>query len=142
MDPLDSLVLLLSVLIEPFEAILLMRVSLMTGKLESAVDWSTGYMKSMIWMVFCYTQPADSRNQQSLFQLLPGRLDIAPCNNIQRNAERRSSRLWRSAEWVCRRIGKINSTKIIQKSTRCQTDLPRCQKLLRENSAGVGRDNG
>jgi len=48
MDPLDSLVLLRFVLMEPFEAILLTRVSLMTGKLESAVDWSMGCMKSMV----------------------------------------------------------------------------------------------
>jgi hypothetical protein len=64
MDPKDSLVLLLSVLMEPFEATLLTRVSLMTGKLESAVDWSMGCMMSMVLMVLGYTRPADSRNQQ------------------------------------------------------------------------------
>lgn len=47
MDPLDSLVLLLSVLMDLIEATLLTRVSLMTGKLESAVDWSMGCMMSM-----------------------------------------------------------------------------------------------
>jgi hypothetical protein len=64
MDPLDTLVLLLSVLIELFEAALLTRISLMTGKLESAVDWSMGCIMFMVGTVFSYTRPADSRNQR------------------------------------------------------------------------------
>lgn len=64
MDPLDRLVLHLPVLMEPFEATLLTRVSLVTGKLESAVDWSMDCMISMVWMVFGYTRPADSSSQQ------------------------------------------------------------------------------
>jgi hypothetical protein len=70
MDPLDSLVLLRFVLMEPFEATLLTRVSLMTGKLESAVDWSMGCMKSMVWIVFGYIRPAGSRNQQVALPLI------------------------------------------------------------------------
>ena len=64
MDPLDSLLLLLSVPMELFEATLSTRVSLMTGKLESAVDWSMGCMMSIVWMLLGYARPADSRNQQ------------------------------------------------------------------------------
>ena len=58
MDKLDVLVLLLSVPMELFEATLVTRASLMTGKLERAVDWSIGRIVAMERMVSSFNRPA------------------------------------------------------------------------------------